>query len=113
MRAISSDSRTSDEDVLRDKIPNSRVLDVTGTSRATIDCRTPLGMIPIRGNPTRYTNEPDHHLSYRHKPDYLAEFSIPFNSRYYLTAVLLHPACLAGRTPPMFVRVNDLTENYA
>ena len=108
MRTISSVSRTSDQDILRDESANSRVPDATGGSRATIHSRTAFGMIPIMGNPTRYTYEPDHHLSYKPQPNYIAEFSIPFNSRYYLTAVLLHPAYLAGRTPPMFVRVNDL-----
>ena len=54
-----------------------------------------------------------HHLSSKHLPRYLAEFSYRFNRRFSLREMFPRLAFFALRTAPMPYRVLKLAENYA
>ena len=53
-----------------------------------------------------------HHLSSKHLPRYLAEFSYRFNRRFSLSEMFPRLAFVALRTPPMPYRVLKLAKNY-
>ena len=54
-----------------------------------------------------------HHISSKHLPRYLAEFSYRFNRRFSLREMFPRLAYVALRTPPMPDRVLKLAENHA
>ena len=53
------------------------------------------------------------HLTSKHLPRYLAEFSCRFNRRFSLRQMFPRLAFIALRTPPMPCRVLKLVENIA
>ena len=67
----------------------------------------------ILGNIKRSFHGTYHHLSSKHLPRYLAEFSYRFSRRFLLREVFPRLAFVAVRTPPMPYRVLKLAENYA
>ena len=66
----------------------------------------------ILGNIKRSLHGTYHHLSSKHLPRYLAEFSYRFNRRFSLSEMFPRLAFVALRTPPMPYRVLKLAENY-
>jgi len=54
-----------------------------------------------------------HHISSKHLPRYLAEFSYRFSRRFSLREMFPRLAYVALRTPPMPYRILKLAENYA
>ena len=54
-----------------------------------------------------------HHVSSKHLPRYLAEFTYRFNRRFSLREMFPRLADIALRTAPMPNRVLKLAENYA
>ena len=93
------------------------------THRTTQLIRTPLSTIAPRhpaltwvntilGNIKRSLHGTYHHLSSKHLPRYLAEFSYRFNRRFSLREMFPRLAFVALRTPPMPYRVLKLAENY-
>ena len=67
----------------------------------------------ILGNIKRSFHGTYHHLSSKHLPRYLAEFSYRFSRRFSLREMFPRLAFVALRTPPMPYRVLKLSENYA
>jgi len=67
----------------------------------------------ILGNIKRSLHGSYHHVSSKHLPRYLAEFSYRFNRRCSLHEMFPRLAYVALRTPPMPYRVLKLAENYA
>ena len=67
----------------------------------------------ILGNIKRSLHGTYHHLSSKHLPRYLAEFSYRFNRRFSLRQMFPRLAFVALRTAPMPYRVLKLAENYA
>ena len=67
----------------------------------------------ILGNIKRSLHGTYHHLSSKHLPRYLAEFSYRFNRRFSLREMFSRLVFVALRTPPMPYRVLKLAENYA
>ena len=67
----------------------------------------------ILGNVKRAFHGTYHHLSSKHLPRYLAEFSYRFSRRFSLRDMFPRLAFVAVRTPPMPYRVLKLAENYA
>ena len=67
----------------------------------------------ILGNIKRSLHGTYHHLSSKHLPRYLAEFSYRFNRRFSLREMFPRLAFVALRTAPMSYRVLKLAENYA
>ena len=67
----------------------------------------------ILGNIKRSLHGSYHHVSSKHLPRYLAEFSYRFNRRFSLREMFPRLAYVAVRTPPMPYRVLKLAENYA
>ena len=67
----------------------------------------------ILGNVKRSFHGTYHHLSSKHLPRYLAEFSYRFSRRFSLREMFPRLAFVAVRTPPMPYRVLKLAENYA
>ena len=65
------------------------------------------------GNIKRSLRGTHHHLSSKHLPRYLAEFSYRFNRRFSLREIFRRLAFIALRTPPMPYRVLKLADNYA
>ena len=53
-----------------------------------------------------------HHLSSKHPPRYLVEFSYRFSRRFSLREMFPRLAFVALRTAPMPYRVLKLAENY-
>ncbi len=67
----------------------------------------------LLGNLKRSMHGSYHHVSSKHLPQYLAEFSYRFNRRFSLPEMFPRLAYVALRTPPMPNRVLKLAENYA
>ena len=67
----------------------------------------------LLGNLKRSMHGSYHHVSSKHLPRYLAEFSYRFNRRFSLREMFPRLAYVALRTPPMPNRVLKLAENYA
>ena len=67
----------------------------------------------VLGNIKRSLHGSYHHVSSKHLPRYLAEFSYRFNRRFSLREMFPRLAFVALRTPPMPYRVLKLAENYA
>ena len=67
----------------------------------------------LLGNLKRSMHGSYHHVSSKHLPRYLAEFSYRFNRRFSLRERFPRLAYVALRTPPMPNRVLKLAENYA
>ena len=67
----------------------------------------------LLGNLKRSMHGSYHHVSSKHLPRYLAEFSYRFNRRFSLPEMFPRLAYVALRTPPMPNRVLKLAENYA
>ena len=66
----------------------------------------------ILGNVKRSFHGTYHHLSSKHLPRYLAEFSYRFSRRFSLREMFPRLAFVALRTAPMPYRVLKLAENY-
>ena len=64
------------------------------------------------GNIKRSLHGRYHHLSSKHLPRYLADFSCRFNRRFSLREVFPRLAFVALRTAPMPYRMLKLAENY-
>lgn len=67
----------------------------------------------ILGNIKRLLHGTYHHLSSKHLPRYLAEFSYRFNRRFSLREMFPRLAFVSLWTDPMTYRVLKLAENYA
>jgi hypothetical protein len=67
----------------------------------------------VLGNVKRSLHGSYHHVSSKHLPQYLAEFSYRFNRRFSLHDMVTRLAYVALRTTPMPIRVVKLAENHA
>ena len=85
---------------------------VTGSGPASARHPALTWVNTILGNIKRSLHGTYHHLSFKHLPRYLAEFSYRFNRRFSLSEMFPRLAFVALRTPPMPYRVLKLAENY-
>ena len=86
---------------------------VTGSGPASARHPALTWVNTILGNIKRSLHGTYHHLSSKHLPRYLAEFSYRFNRRFSLREMFHHRlAFVALRTAPMPYRVLKLAENY-
>ena len=85
---------------------------VTGSGPASARHPALTWVNTILGNIKRSLHGTYHHLSSKHLPRYLAEFSYRFNRRFSLSEMFPRLAFVALRTAPMPYRVLKLAENY-
>ena len=85
---------------------------VTGSGPASARHPALTWVNTILGNIKRSLHRTYHHLSSKHLPRYLAEFSYRFNRRFSLSEMFPRLAFVALRTAPMPCRVLKLAENY-
>ena len=86
---------------------------VTGSGPASARHPALTWVNTILGNIKRSLHGTYHHLSSKHLPRYLAEFSYRFNRRFSLSEMFPRLAFVALRTAPMPYRVLKLAENYS
>ena len=86
---------------------------VTGSGPASAQHPALTWVNTILGNIKRSLHGTYHHVSSKHLPRYLGEFSYRFNRRFSLRELFLRFVHVALRTPPMPNRVLELAENYA
>ena len=86
---------------------------VTGSGPASAQHPALTWVNTILGNIKRSLHGTYHHLSSKHLPRYLAEFSYRFNRRFSLREMFPRLAFVALRTAPMPYRVLKLAENFS